>query len=394
MRLLLVSSEFPPGPGGIGRHAHDLARALESRGWEIEAHVWQDYASDPEIEAFDAGRPFPVFRLPERPLSTWTGLESLRRISRAIGRRRPDALLATGRRAVWLAARAAARADLPWMAIGHGTEFSLGSVAARAVSRRAYGSADIVVCVSRYTRRVMEESGIRPPAVATIPNGADPELFRPVPAAEAEGVRRRLGLEGTRVLLTVGRVGPRKGQDIVIRALPAIARAAPEVVYVLTGIPDGRPELERLAGDLGVADRVRFLGTVADETLVALENAAQLFVMTSRRTAEGDFEGYGIAVVEAALCGLPAVVAGESGLAEAVEDGVTGLVVPPEDPAATAAAVIGLLRDEGARRAMGERARERATREQTWAHRAEAYDAELRRIVRGGASSQRPRSRS
>src|SRR5262249_19753286 len=130
-----------------------------------------------------------------------------------------------------------------------------------------------------------------------------------------------------------------------------------------------------------VEDRVRILGRVDEDRLVAILNTADLFVLTSRRTEAGDVEGYGIAVVEAALCGKPAIVSGDSGLEEAIRDGVTGVRVPAEDPDATASAVTSLLENEARRRSMGESARARAIADQTWASRVEEYDAFLRRVA-------------
>jgi len=130
-----------------------------------------------------------------------------------------------------------------------------------------------------------------------------------------------------------------------------------------------------------VADRVHFLGRVDESTLIEAYNACDVFVMTSRHTADGDFEGYGIAVVEAALCGKPAVVSGDSGLEEAVLDGETGLVVPQNDPTATASAIIRLLTDEKLYFRLAEQARLRALSEQTWDHRVGEYHSILCSLI-------------
>ena len=138
-----------------------------------------------------------------------------------------------------------------------------------------------------------------------------------------------------------------------MRALPAIRETVPDVHYAIVGLPTLGDEIRRLAGELGVADRVHLLGRLDEARLVRLLNAADVFVMTSRHTQDGDFEGYGIAVIEAALCGIPAVVAGGSGLSEAVADGETGLCVAPEDPAATADAIRQAARGRRAARGNG-----------------------------------------
>jgi phosphatidylinositol alpha-1,6-mannosyltransferase len=226
----------------------------------------------------------------------------------------------------------------------------------------------------------MQGAGVAAARTLVIPNGADHTRFVLLPAEDARAVRRELGLQGARLLITVGNVTERKGQDTVVRALPAILREAPSTHYLVVGLPTRGEELQNLARELGLADRVHLLGRTEAGLLVRLLNAADVLVMTSRRTSSGEVEGYGIAAVEAALCGLPSVVAGGSGLAEAVQDRVTGLVVPPDDEGATAAAVLLLLGDEAARKEMGERARRRAETEQTW-HRSVQRYAEVVRSL-------------
>ena len=223
--------------------------------------------------------------------------------------------------------------------------------------------------------------GVRPQKERVIPNGADDDLFRPVEKASIESFRQRLGLGNNPLLLTVGNVTERKGQDVVIRALPELLQSIPEVHYLLVGLPTIREELTNLAQRLGVEDRVHFLGRLDSQTLVAAYNACDVYVMTSRHSQSGDFEGYGIAAVEAALCGKPAVVSGGSGLEEAILPDQTGLVVPEDDPGATAAAIARLLQDDPLRLQFGLKARERALQEQTWANRVVLYDQALREII-------------
>jgi phosphatidyl-myo-inositol dimannoside synthase len=172
-----------------------------------------------------------------------------------------------------------------------------------------------------------------------------------------------------------------------VRALPAILERVPDARYVLAGLPTRGEEIRALAAGLGLSERVHVVGRLEPQKLVRLLNLADVFVMTSRRTADGDFEGYGIAAIEAALCGCPAVVAADSGLAEAIEDGQTGLCVPPDDPAATAHAIVAILEDGARRRAMGQAARRRAEGEQTWARRMVKYDELLREVAFGGAGA-------
>lgn len=391
-RLLIVSSEFPPGPGGIGTHASELAKGLARRGWDVAVLTRQDYASAEEIAAFNAAQPFRIIRL--RPVSG-APLEAVYRgavLGRWIASYAPEVLVASGERSVMLTAARRTGRRLPFVAVGHGSEFGLRGWE-RAAVRWSFEQATTVVCVSEFTRRQMHVAGVKPRSECVIPNGADPERFRVVPEAGVAALRAELNLEGARLILTVGNVTRRKGQDVVVRALPAILERIPSVHYIMAGLPTLGDSIRKLAEELGVAGQVHLLGRVDDGRLVQLLNAADVFVMTSRHTQGGDFEGYGIAAVEAALCGRPAVVSADSGLAEAVTDGQTGLLVPQEDPGAAARAIVRLLENDALRREMGEAARRRAEKDQTWSGRVDEYDSLLRRLIAAEPREGEPRVR-
>ena len=346
----------------------------------------QDYVSRGEADAFNAAQPFVLHRWTRRRLGLLGALGRVASMRRCIRSEDPSLIVASGGRAVALTALtvpASGHAPTPWVAIGHGTEFGLRSGGMSALLSWSFGRATAVICVSEYTRGLMQASGIRPRHVTVIPNGADPQRFRPVGSDAAREARREIGLPAGRLLLSLGHVTARKGQDIVVRALPRILEAAPDVHYVAVGLPTDAAKIRKLAQSLGVESRVWLPGRLDPRLVVGLLNAADVFVLTSRRTDKGDVEGFGIAVVEAALCGLPAIVSSGSGLTEAVRRGETGLVVPPDDPEATAVAAIALLRDESLRQSMGHRARTRALAEQTWESRVERYDALLRPMAEG-----------
>ncbi len=372
MRLLLLSSEFPPGPGGIGTHAYQIGAQLSALGWEVVVATPQDYAPSGEIESFNATAPIRIVRLRHIPGPPLEAAYRYRALAKIIREWRPDAMLASGERSVWLAARLSRIRGTPWIAVGHGTEFGTRNRWERALTRGSFGAANALVCVSEYTRSRMHAAGVHGRREHVIPNGADPSAFRILPATANS--RQSAG----HVLLTVGNVTERKGQEVVIRALPDL----PGVRYEMIGLPTRAPELMSLARELGVADRIEFVGRASQEELVRRLNACDLFVMTSRNTAGGDFEGFGIAVVEAALCGKPAIVSSGSGLSEAIIAGETALVVREGDSADTARAIKELLSDPARLKKMGAAAHARAVAEQTWAHRAERYDAVLRDAMR------------
>jgi phosphatidylinositol alpha-1,6-mannosyltransferase len=381
VKVLVVSNEFPPGPGGIGTHAHELSREGARRGWQVTVVTNQDYVSAEEAESFRAASDLEIVMTRRRPRLALGVLDRIRTVRRLL-RERPEVAIGTGMTSVWLLALINRRT--PWVAIGHGTEFVTPQRWRQWVNRWAFGRADAVVCVSGYTAGRLVAAGIRPRRLEVIPNGADQDRFMPDPEAGAR-FRDTYGLGPGPLVLTVGNVSERKGQDIVVRALATLVGAAESAHYVVAGLPTRADEIRTLATELGVEDRVHLLGRLPAEDLAGAYNAADVFAMTSRQVAAGDVEGYGIAVVEAALCGRPAVVTQDSGLAEAVLDGTTGRVVPQDDAAATGAALQQLLDDGELRRRLGDRARHRALDELTWRTLAERYDRVLAAVARPGA---------
>ena len=185
-------------------------------------------------------------------------------------------------------------------------------------ARKACEQATMILSVSRYTRaRVLDWAAIPPERVVVIPNTVS-DCFTP---GDGAVLRREWGLEGKKVLLTVGRMSSSeryKGQDRVIEALPALAAAGHDVVYVISGEGDDRPRLERFALAVGVSNRVHFVGALSRETLIEAYRMADLFVMPSTG------EGFGIAFLEAMACGTPALGLDVAGAHDALCDGKLG----------------------------------------------------------------------
>jgi glycosyltransferase involved in cell wall biosynthesis len=199
---------------------------------------------------------------------------------------------------------------------------------------------DAAVSCSRFNARtVATRYGFEPVVVF---NGIDTSLFRPT-APDPNIVRT----DGTPLLLWVGRLQPWKGVDVALHALQEIPRAH----LMIVGDGETRADLERLAQELGLAERVRFLGALPRERLPSIYAAADLLLATSFAS-----ETFGIGLVEAQACGLPVVASRFGGFPEVIDEGHTGLLVPPRDPTALAAAVRTLLNDPERRRAMADAA--------------------------------------
>ncbi len=377
-RILVVTSELPPGPGGIGAHAFDLAAALAVQGRTVSLLGAQHYVSDADRDRFNEASPVTITTFADRGDPARTAAARHRQFLAALDSKRPHVVVASGGRVLWLAASACARRQVPFVAVVHGSELG-GPKWQQTLTRWALNRSAVVLAVSNFTARLTEALGVPPSRIEVIHNGADGARFRPDPA-EGDAFRQRHGLGSGPIVLTVGNVTERKGQHQVVAALPMLARSVPDVTYVLVGRPTRGDEILQQAQALGMSGHVRVLGQLSADEVTAAHQAATVFAMTSTATAEGDVEGFGIAVLEAALSGVPAVVTRGTGAEEAVADGVTGLVTDP-DPAAVATTLGTLLGDPKRRVDLGESALRQARQTGTWKARAEEYASVLDRLA-------------
>lgn len=189
------------------------------------------------------------------------------------------------------------------------------------------------VCVSQDSARFMEEQGIHPDKVLTVWNGIDVARFA------------YRGFCPGGPIVTVARLSPEKGIDVLLRAMVEVVRAEPRVHLEIAGDGVLRGDLEKLTGELGIAAQVRFLGEVAD--IPSLLSRASLFVLPSHS------EGISLTLLEAMARGLPVVTTRVGGNTEVVVDGQTGFLVPPDDPSAMAARIRQLLGDLDRSQMMG-----------------------------------------
>ena len=254
--------------------------------------------------------------------------------ARLLAGRRPD-LVVVGHvdlaPLAWLARRAL---RVPYVVWTYGIEVWGLRAGLRAASLR---HADRVVAISRHTARELAaiDAGLAQRTVVVPPAVGD--RFRP---GGGDALRRRLGLAGARVLLSVGRLSAAeryKGFDTVLEALPRVLARVPDVRYVVAGDGDDLPRLRALAARLGVSHATVFAGAPADGEMPGYYDACDLFVMPSRR------EGFGIVFLEALACGKPVLAAAAGGAPDALRDGALGRLVAPGDADGTAQAVLDFL---------------------------------------------------
>lgn len=272
----------------------------------------------------------------------------------------------------------------PIVVWAHGNEILSLSAESYSRSRQALLGAARVIANSRFTRQLLLESGVQEDRIQIFHPRCDATTFTP---GDATAARASLGItaEGP-VILSVGGLVERKGHDIVLQALPTLLQEFPTLQYLIVGDGPHRPALEEMARRLGVAGRVRFEGRVPAERLPDYYRASDVVALVSRhRRMEHDVEGFGIVFLEAAATGRPAVGGRSGGIEDAVVEGETGLLVDPESPEETAAAIGRLLRDRDLAGRMGEAGRRRVVAGFTW----DRGVAELRNIIEEAVGGRR-----
>jgi phosphatidylinositol alpha-1,6-mannosyltransferase len=341
-RLLVVSPTYPPAVGG----AETLIEAVVSRLDAFDVHI-AALETPGFAEADDAAG---------RAIRRWSnerayGRRALARLNAAtVGealRLRPDVVLSNHIRLAPATALATAGRATGWVQYFHAKELGVWPRQSRLAAR----CADASIAVSRYTRDLVLAAGAAPERVHVIPPGV-------LPPSSCKGRRG----DGPPTLLTVSRLEDwYKGHDTILAALPRIRERVPDVRWVIAGEGAHRAELETRVRDAGFGEAVTFLGRISDADRDAWLDRADLFVLPSRIPPDGKGgEGFGIVYVEAAAHGLPAIAAAAGGALDAVADGESGVLVPPQDAEAVARAVTDLLLDGDRRAALGAAAIEHA----------------------------------
>ncbi|RFZ42452.1 GDP-mannose-dependent alpha-(1-6)-phosphatidylinositol monomannoside mannosyltransferase [Mycobacterium marinum] len=365
-RVLLVTNDFPPRRGGIQSYLSEfVGRLVEAGSHSITVYAPQWKGAQGYDDVVRAAG-YRVVRHPSTLMLPVPTVDS--RMRRLIAQHDIDTVwFGAAAPLALLAPRARQAGATRVLASTHGHEVGWSMLpVARSVLRRIGDTTDIVTFVSRYTRSRFAPAFGPAASLEYLPPGVDTDRFRPDPAARAE-LRKRYQLGERPTVVCVSRLVPRKGQDTLIKALPAIRRRVDGAALVIVG---GGPYLEplrKLARDCEVDEHVTFTGGVPGEELPTHHAMADVFAMPCRTRGSGmDVEGLGIVFLEASASGVP-VIAGESGGApETVQHNKTGLVVDGNSVDKVAGAVIEVLADRDRAVRMGDAGRQWVTSQWRW----------------------------
>jgi phosphatidyl-myo-inositol dimannoside synthase len=372
LSVFVVTNDFPPRIGGINYYVDQLFRRFPAGDVTILSSSFEG------AKEFDATYPQEVIRLPTEMMLPTPGVRRV--LHDELRTRRPDVVLFG---ALWplghMGPAIRRKLDISYGGFSHGLELTgalvpglLGHIGA---------SASLLTAVSDWARRKLEPAFGWNGRMRLLPSGIDVENFHVNVSGDV--IRERYALGNAPVIACVSRLVARKGQDMLIRALPAIAREIRDVKLLVVGSGPYEARLRALAREEKVDDRVVFTGAVSYADLAGAFKAGDVFAMPCRSRLRGlDIEALGAVFLQAAAVERPVIAGASGGAPEAVQDSVTGLVVDPESPAAIARALVSLLADPARAQAMGRAGAEWVHKEWTW----DAMTARLQGFLRDAPS--------
>ncbi len=316
-KILVISSEFPPGPGGIGSHAFNLSNELNKRGHEVIINTKSDYVDKNQEILFDLRCPYKVFRFKRKKMTIQNWIHRLVVIRRTILKYRIRHIIISGEFSIWTIPLIKIYSNVKITSVIHGTE--LGKNFFLRWTLFCLEKSNNIISVSNFTKSLIPKNLRLKTHV--INNGIDID--------EWSLTGNRSTLENFPILLTVGSISIRKGQYNVIKLLPHIIKEYPLTHYHCVGNYNDKENLLKLIKQLKLNDFVTLHGILKHSELEKMYRIAHINMMLSNNNNNTDFEGFGISVLEGNLYGVPAIGAKESGLEDAIKNHHNGKLVNP-----------------------------------------------------------------
>ncbi len=314
-KILFITSEFPPQPGGIGNHALNLALSFQKEGKQVT--VLSDIRSKDgkQEKEFDAQLTFLVKRIKRRKIIVLSYfnrfIKALKLINSA------DTVLASGKFSLWLVYFLSLFYKKKYIAIIHGSEVLLPNKFQRNFTNKSLKVFKCVIAVSNYTKSLIDNLSLE--NIVVIPNGINMPELKTENASKCN--------PNTLHLITVGNITQRKGQHNVIKTIPLLLKKYPNLMYHIVGLPTEKEKIVKLAKELEVTSHIKLYGKVTEREKWKLLLSSSIFIMLSEVTNEGSVEGFGIAILEANSIGIPSIGSKNCGIEDAIDNDKSGVLV-------------------------------------------------------------------
>lgn len=360
-KLLIATIEFPPQRGGVANYLAGLTGALSADRVAVLA---------PEhggAENYDNRQAYKIYRKKLFFRFFWPKwLPMIWHLWRTARREKAETILVGQVLPVGTAAFFLNKIFvLPYFVSCHGMDIltAAGDPRKKKLMNKILAQAAGILANSEFTKRELVKLGVPENKIVII--YPCPGSGEGIAQEKLSEIKNRLGLADKKIILTVGRLVARKGHSRLIEALPQILAHVPNAIHVIAGDGPEKERLQALSSKLQVENNILFTGEIFEAKKTAFYELCDVFAMVPRQIGP-DVEGFGTVYLEANHFGKPVVAGRSGGVAEAVVDGVTGLIIDPENTNQIAEAVIKILSDESLAEKMGEEGRGRVGKEFQW----------------------------
>jgi len=391
MKILIYTHEFPPFLGGLATTSYKLAKGIGASGIEVVVLAPSYSSNDKTV---DQSLPCKVIRVPG------LGNKWVKKISflelflgwifliKTLINEKPDTVLFITEEAEVVGGLLPFFSFNPVVRIagsGITTCFYENKLAKRILRfpmRRLYDKSKMIIAVSNSTKELIQSVGVPEEKIEVLYNGVENYMLTKEPDIVAvDKLREKYGIgDEDKVLLTVARVLPRKGQDTVIKALPMVLKEFPRLKYLIVGEGRYRAQFLELAREKDVSESVIFTGGVKHEETINFIDLADIFIMPNRYW-NNKVEGLPNALIEASARGVPLIAGDHGGSKEAVRNNMTGLLVDPESVEDVARAILEILNDNKRALKMGKSGKEAVTKYHTEEGMIENYISAISKAV-------------
>ena len=374
-KILFLCSEFPPGPGGLGEHAFQISRGLNELGWEVTVITTLDYTNEIEKDEFIEQQNYQVINIKRNSWSIINVCNKILKVILLTKQLNPTIIISSGSISALYGRIVEKIFQIKRVSFVHGPEFRM--IYNDYITRWILNTSHIIA-VSNWASGFIKKSGLSSP-IDVIMNGADITKYNK-PSINGE-LKNILGIKDKFILLTVGRICDRKGQETVMKAIKILNSIYSDIVYIMVGYETDKEKYSKLILELDLSDQVISIGKVSSGELPSYYALADIYILNSRPASDGDIEGFGISILEAAMMSKPAIGSKDCGIEDAIVKDKTGLLVQPDSPMETANAIKKLIDNEKLRLWMGENSRERALNCFTWDRVVTDVDQLLKQIL-------------
>ena len=320
-RILFISSEFPPGPGGIGNHAWNLAKQL-NKDYEIDVLTVSEYATKAECDSFDIEDKLNIYRFKRSSIPIVTYIKRLLVVYRYSAEKHYTHCILSGKSSIMLASIIKLiQKKIKLIGVVHGSELLIQNPIINFIFYRGLSRVNLIISVSKHTQSLVSRLDSKK---KVIPNGVNLDMLK----NESDKLVN-IRLKGKPCLITIGSITERKGQESFITNLPQIIKKFPDIHYHCIGLPIEGGKIKELLVKNKLDNYVTLHGFIPNRKLYEIYQQADILILLSKNNLKANTEGFGIVVLEANLFGVPSIGSIKTGVSESIKEGDTGYLVDP-----------------------------------------------------------------